>query len=87
MLALGLRLDLPVSRDLVEDDHHARGLEDGVFRHLVAVTVHVTFVYRCRHTDTLCLLTCIYSKSTEVDPRWWCESCRHCVVSVVVYEC
>jgi len=42
MLALGLRLDLPVSGGLVEDDHHARNLEDSVFRHLVAVTVHVT---------------------------------------------
>jgi len=35
MLALGLRLDLPVSGGLVEDDHNARGFEDGVFRHLV----------------------------------------------------
>jgi len=33
MLALGLRLDLPVSGGLVGNDHHARGLEDGVFRH------------------------------------------------------
>jgi len=50
MLTLGLRLDLPVSGGLVEDDHHARSLEDGVFCHLVAVSVHVTFVYQCRHT-------------------------------------
>jgi len=52
MLALGLRLDLPVSGGLVEDDHHARGLEDDVFRHFVAVTAHVTFVHRC-HTPSI----------------------------------
>jgi len=54
MLTLGLRLDLPVSGGLVEDDHHARSLEDGVFCHLVAVSVHVTFVYRRRHTFYPC---------------------------------
>jgi len=44
----GLRLDLPVSGGLVEDDHHhARTLEDGVFCHLVAVSVRVTLVYQC----------------------------------------
>jgi len=41
MLALRLRLDLPVLGGLVEDDHHARSLEDGVFCHLLAVSVHV----------------------------------------------
>jgi len=45
MLALMLQLDFLVSRGLVEDDHHARTLEDSVFCHLVAVGVHVTFVY------------------------------------------
>ena len=54
MLTLGLWLDLPVSGGLVEDDHHARSLEDGVFCHLVAVSVHVTFVYRCQHTFYPC---------------------------------
>ena len=54
MLDLGLQLDLPVSGGLVEDDHHARSREDGIFRHLVAVTVHVTFVYRCCHTFYSC---------------------------------
>jgi len=49
MLTLGLRLDLPLSGGLFEDDHHARSLEDSVFCHRVAVSVHVTFVYRCRH--------------------------------------
>ena len=48
MLALILRLDFPVSGCLVEDDHHARTLEDSVFCHLVAVSVHVTFVDRRR---------------------------------------
>ena len=33
----GLRLDLPVSGGLVEDDHHARSLEDGVFCQLVTL--------------------------------------------------
>ena len=46
--------DLLVSGGLVKDDHHARGLEDSVFRHLVAVTVHVTFVYRCCYTFYSC---------------------------------
>jgi len=50
MLALILRLDFPVSGGLVEDDHHTKTLEDSVFCHLVAVSVHVTFVYRRRHT-------------------------------------
>jgi len=54
MLALMLRLDFPVSGGLVEDDHHARSLKDGVFCHLVAVSVHVTFVYRRRHTFYPC---------------------------------
>jgi len=54
MLPLGLRLDLTILGALVEDDHHARGLADGVFRHLVAVTVHVTFVYRYHHTFYSC---------------------------------
>ena len=36
----------PVLGCLVEDDRHARTLEDSVFCHLVAVSVHVTFVYR-----------------------------------------
>ena len=48
------RKDFPVSGGLVEDDHHARTLEDGVFCHLVAVSVHVTFVYRRRHTFYPC---------------------------------
>jgi len=39
---------------LVEDDHHARTLEDSVFCHLVAVSVRVTFVYRRRHTFYPC---------------------------------
>jgi len=43
MLALRLRLDLLVSGGLVEDDHHARSLEDGIFCHLVAVSIHITF--------------------------------------------
>jgi len=50
MLALMLRLDFPVSGGLVEDDHHAKTLEDSVFYHLVAVSLHVTFVYRRHHT-------------------------------------
>ena len=54
MLALMLRLDFPVSEGLVKDDHHARTLEDGVFCHLVAVRVHVIFVYRHRHTFYPC---------------------------------
>jgi len=54
MLALMLRLDFPVSGGLVEDDHHKRSLEDSVFCHLVAVSVHVTFVYRRRHTFYPC---------------------------------
>jgi len=54
MLALILRLDFPVSGGLVEDDHHARTLEDSVFRYLVAVSVHVTFVDRRRHTFYPC---------------------------------
>jgi len=54
MLALRLRLDHLVSGGLVEDDHHARSLENGVFRHLVTVTVHVTFVHRCRHSFYPC---------------------------------
>ena len=33
-----------------ENDHHARSREDGIFCHLVAVTVHVTFMYQCFHT-------------------------------------
>jgi len=51
MLAFMLRLDFPVSGGLVEDDHHARTLEDGVFCHLVqvAASVHVSFVYWRRH--------------------------------------
>jgi len=44
ILALILRLDFSVSGGLVEDDHHARTLEDSVFCYLVAVSVHVTFV-------------------------------------------
>jgi len=60
MLDLGLQLDLPVSGGLVEDDHHARSREDGIFRHLVAVTVHVTFVYRCCHTFYSCAPLHIY---------------------------
>jgi len=54
MLALGLQLDFLVSGGLVEDDHHTKSLEDSVFCHLVAVSVQVTFVYRCRHTFYLC---------------------------------
>ena len=54
MLTLGLRLDLLVSGGLVEDDHHARTLEDGVFCHLVAAIVHVIFMYRRRHTFYPC---------------------------------
>jgi len=54
MLALILRLDFPVSGGLVEDDHHARTLEDSVFCYLVAVSVHVTFVDRRRHTFYPC---------------------------------
>ena len=49
-----LRTDFPVSGGLVEDDHHARTREDSVFCHLVAVSVHVTFVYRRRHTFYPC---------------------------------
>ena len=55
MLALMLRLDFPVSGGLVEDNHHARTLEDSVFCHLVAVSVRVTFVYRRRHTFYPCV--------------------------------
>ena len=40
---------------LVEDDHHARSRENGIFYHLVAVSVHVTFVYRRHHTFYLCV--------------------------------
>jgi len=54
MLTLGLWLDLLVSGGLVEDNHHARSLEDSVFCHLVTVSVHVTFVYQCHHTFYLC---------------------------------
>jgi len=54
VLVLGFWLDLPVSGGLVEDDHHARGCEDGVFRYLAAVTVQVTFVYQYCHTFYSC---------------------------------
>jgi len=66
MLALGLRLDFPISGGLVENDHHARSREDGVSRHLVTVTVtvHVTFMYRCRHTFYPCA------------PLYICHVCR-----------
>ena len=85
MLALGLRLDLPVSGGIIEDDRRwslrmgreimlfigkpkgrsrmisiARGLEVSVFRHLVAVTVHVKFVYRWRHTLYSCAPLLLY---------------------------
>ena len=64
MLALMLRPDFPVSGGLVEDDHHARTLEDSVFCHLVAVSVHVTFVYRRRHTFYPCA-------PLRVGHVWW----------------
>jgi len=43
-------LGLPVTVSLVEDNDKERGLEHSVFRHLIAVYVHVTFVYECCHT-------------------------------------
>ena len=55
MLTLGLRLNLPVSGGLVEDDHHARSREDGVFRHLVTGTVTIPqyrFNKTKQHTQT-----------------------------------
>ena len=54
LLALILRMDFPVSGGLVEDDHYARTLEDGVFCYLFAMSFHVTFVDRRRHTFYPC---------------------------------
>ena len=59
-ILLGLPLDLLVLGGLVEDDQHARTLEDSVFYHLVTVSVHVTFVYLRRHTFYPCAPLHVY---------------------------
>ena len=49
-----LDLGLPVPGSHFEDNDNARGLEDGVFRHVLTVNVHVAFVYRCCPTFYSC---------------------------------
>jgi len=49
-----LLLDFDWTSRYREASSKTMGLEDGVFRHLVAVTVHVTFVYGRPHTFYSC---------------------------------